>query len=162
MIIGIDDYTEKTELRKLKGAVADADRVQRWIRTKFNGARIRNLRNSEAKRDSIIKELQGLSTAQEIERDDPILIFYAGHGIEGNPPKEWHSTWDSPKIQMIAPWDYGRSDSSGRAVEGIPDFTLGFLLRKIADSKGNNIVRPSCSPIDAYVTESFQDRKSVV
>ncbi|RXW18477.1 hypothetical protein EST38_g7375 [Candolleomyces aberdarensis] len=138
LIIGIDDYTEKTGLPGLKGAVADADRVQRWISTRFHGAQIQTLRNSEAKRDAIIRALKDLSTNSAIEHDDPILIFYAGHGTEGDAPKEW--CWDSQKIQMIVPWDYGHSVDPGHTVvEGIPDCTLGALLRKLANEKGNNI-----------------------
>ncbi|KAJ2933868.1 hypothetical protein H1R20_g3229, partial [Candolleomyces eurysporus] len=138
LIIGIDDYTEKAGLPKLKGAVADADRVRHWISTRFHGAQIRSLRNSEAKRSAIIQALKDLSINSAIEHDDPILIFYAGHGTEGDAPKEW--CWDSQKIQMIVPWDYRHSVDSGRAVvEGIPDCTLGALLRKLANKKGNNI-----------------------
>jgi hypothetical protein len=144
LIIGIDDYTPETGLDKLRGAVRDADSIREWLLKDFNvpPSHIRDLRDKAATREAIIQALQDLSTDPWIQRDDPILIYYAGHGTEAPAPKQWR--WDSAKIQMIAPWNFrpDEPDSIKPAIHGIPDRTLGILLTKLAEKKGNNVVRP--------------------
>jgi hypothetical protein len=81
-----------------------------------------------------------LAADLRINRDDPILVFYAGHGGEVTTPKGWKV--DDPKVQMLLPHDYG-SNGDGRRVHGIPDKTIGALLSRIAEKKGDNIVRMS-------------------
>ncbi|KAJ2934575.1 hypothetical protein H1R20_g2531, partial [Candolleomyces eurysporus] len=147
LIIGIDNYLEKTGLDKLQGAVADADRIRNWLIDDFNvpASQIQDLRNENATRKAIIWALRDLSTNHKIQRDDPILIYYAGYGSEALAPKRWR--WASPRIQMIVPWDYKHPDGYDRVVWGIPDRTLGVLLGQIAESKGDNItvIFDSCS-----------------
>ncbi|KAJ2923933.1 hypothetical protein H1R20_g13173, partial [Candolleomyces eurysporus] len=137
--IGIDDYTPETGFSKLKGAVRDADRIRSWLTDDLNvpPPQIRDLRDKAATRNAIIKALEDLSTDSRIQRDDPILIYYAGHGTEAPAPKKWR--WDSPQIQMIAPWDFKHRDGASRITQGIPDRTLGVLLTRLAAEKGNNI-----------------------
>ncbi|KAJ2925983.1 hypothetical protein H1R20_g11114, partial [Candolleomyces eurysporus] len=139
LIIGIDDYTQEPEFRKLNGAVHDADSIRNWLIKDFNvpSSQIRDLRDKAATRKAIIEALEGLSTDSRIQRDDPILIYYAGHGTEAPAPKRWR--WDSLQIQMIVPWDFKHRDGPNRIIQGIPDRTLGALLTKIAESKGDNI-----------------------
>ncbi|RXW18479.1 hypothetical protein EST38_g7377 [Candolleomyces aberdarensis] len=141
LIIGIDDYTQEPEFRKLNGAVHDADSIRNWLIKDFNvpSSQIRDLRDKAATRKAIVEALEGLSTDSRIQRDDPILIYYAGHGTEAPAPKRWR--WDSLQIQMIVPWDFKHRDGPNRTIQGIPDRTLGALLTKIAESKGDNIVR---------------------
>ena len=143
LIIGIDDYKQKTGFHALKAAVRDADSIRNWLVGEFKvpASHIRDLRNKEATRKAIIEALVALSKDPNIQRDDPILIYYAGHGTEAPAPKQWR--WDSPKIQMIVPWDFKHPDGPGPGViEGIPDRTLGVLLTKLSKEKGDNIVRP--------------------
>ncbi|RXW18480.1 hypothetical protein EST38_g7376 [Candolleomyces aberdarensis] len=141
LIIGIDDYTPETGFIKLKGAVRDADNIRNWLVKDFNvpPSHIQHLRDNAATRKAIVEALEGLSTDPKIKRDDPILIYYAGHGTQARPPKQW--CWDSPNIQMIVPWNFKQSDTDGsdRIIHGIPDRTLSVLLTKLAKKKGNNI-----------------------
>ncbi|RXW15391.1 hypothetical protein EST38_g10463 [Candolleomyces aberdarensis] len=147
LIIGIDDYLENTGIDKLRGAVADADRIRNWLIDDFQVSpfQIRDLRNEKATRGAIIQALVDLSINPRIQHDDPILIYYAGYGSEALAPKRWR--WGSPRIQMIVPWDYKHPDGHDRVVWGIPDRTLGVLLDQMAKRKGNNItvVFDSCS-----------------
>ncbi|KAJ2921616.1 hypothetical protein H1R20_g15479, partial [Candolleomyces eurysporus] len=141
LIIGIDDYTPETGFIKLKGAVRDADSIRNWLIKDFNvpPSHIQYLRDNAATRKAIVEALEGLSTDPKIKRDDPILIYYAGHGTQARAPKQW--CWDSPNIQMIVPWNFKQSDtdSPDRITHGIPDRTLSVLLTKLAKKKGNNI-----------------------
>ncbi|KAF8752570.1 Caspase domain [Rhizoctonia solani] len=70
--------------------------------------------DEQAKRVNIIKALRDLARPDNgINRDDPILIYYAGHG--------------------------GEDTSKNTGVVPIPDFTIGVLIHRIAQEKGNNI-----------------------
>jgi hypothetical protein len=142
LTIGIDEYTPETGFNKLRGAVRDANSIRDWLLEDFSVplSHIRNLRDEAATRKAIIQALEELTTDPRIERDDPILIYYAGHGTEAPAPRQWH--WDSAKIQMIVPWDFKRPDGSNPTIQGIPDRTLGVLLSKLAEKKGNNVVCP--------------------
>ena len=142
LVIGIDAYdSDAPKLSPLKRAVADSDKIKDWLLNRLGvpESNIRTLQNGAATRSAIIQALKDLSTNVKIKRDDPILIYYAGHGSEAPAPKEWN--WDTDMIQMILPCDYGRKSESNRAVPAIPDRTLGVLISQIAQEKGNNIVR---------------------
>lgn len=102
---------------------------------------IRTLRNEEATRHEILASLSGLATSADIKHDDPILIFFAGHGTEAAPPDGWPAGGGlKPRIQMLCPYDFVPRTTDNENSQGIPDFTLAVLLDKIARSKGNNIV----------------------
>ncbi|KAJ2917516.1 hypothetical protein MD484_g2898, partial [Candolleomyces efflorescens] len=140
LVIGIDAYDSGApKLSPLKRAVADSDKIKDWLLNRLGvpESNIRTLQNGAATRSAIIQALKDLSTNVKIKRDDPILIYYAGHGSEAPAPKEWN--WDTDMIQMILPCDYGRKSESNRAVPAIPDRTLGVLISQIAQEKGNNI-----------------------
>jgi hypothetical protein len=141
LIIGIDAYDSAVESGPLKRAVADSNKIKDWLLNRLGvpETHIRVLQNAAATRSAIIQALKGLSTDAKIKRDDPILIYYAGHGSEADAPKEWN--WDTAQIQTILPCDYGLKGESNRVVQGIPDRTLGVLLSQIAQEKGDNIVR---------------------
>ncbi|RXW17048.1 hypothetical protein EST38_g8799 [Candolleomyces aberdarensis] len=129
LIIGINDYTHPTEkLRKLKGSVSDADAINQYLQIdlKVPPDQIVNLRNKEASRDKIIAALDDLRDNPRIQSQDPILIYYAGHG--GEIPS------DDGTIQTLVPVDYLHGKTSP-----IPDRTLAALINGIAKKHGNNI-----------------------
>ncbi|KAH6901435.1 hypothetical protein BKA70DRAFT_688362 [Coprinopsis sp. MPI-PUGE-AT-0042] len=115
--------------------------------------RIRSLRNEKATRSTILHELTDLITNPYIEENDPILIYFAGHGNLACTPVEW-TDWDhwaqapedigfrdqeSQWIQCLAPHDSRQPDGKGGIIHGIPDRTLGTIMHRIANAKGNNI-----------------------
>ena len=124
LIIGIDKYQAvKRPFLNLDGAVPDADLVQSYLQNHLGvpNSQIRNLRDSEATPAAILHEIDALTTDDRIQRGDPILIFYAGHGSK--------------------PHDYLCENEKGQKVHGIPDHTLSVLLGRLAFAKGDNIVR---------------------
>lgn len=100
---------------------------------------IRNLRDSQATRAAIIEALMELRQDPRINRGDPILIFFAGHGGSQKGPVEWECGGTGAMIQLLIPAD--ENTQSGGNTPGIPDYTIGVLLQRIHEEKGNNIVR---------------------
>ena len=142
LIIGINKYKAvKRPLLNLNGAVPDADLVQSYLQKHLGvpDFQIRNLRDSEATRAAILHEIYALTTDDRIQRGDPILIFYAGHGSTAPTPKGWES--GETTIQLLLPHDYLCENEKGQKVYGIPDHTFGVLLGRLASAKGDNIVR---------------------
>jgi uncharacterized caspase-like protein len=122
----------------LAGCVAD---VNDWLLFLQENLRISSdcivtLFNAEATRDNIVSKLRDLAEDEKINPGDPILIFFAGHGAVAPIPEGWHA--GGSHVQMLIPHDF---DPTGRDGPGLHDYTFNFLLRDIADKKGNNIVR---------------------
>ncbi|RXW17707.1 hypothetical protein EST38_g8147 [Candolleomyces aberdarensis] len=128
LIIGINDY-QHSDMRRLKGATRDADAVNNYLQTDLRvpGEQIINLRNGSATRGEIIAAFNGLRNNPRIKPNDPILIYFAGHGGEsGNS--------SAPKTQSLIPVDF-----SPKKVYPIPDRTVAALINGIAQKHGNNI-----------------------
>ena len=141
LIIGINEYKAvKRPFPNLDGAVPDADLVQSYLQKHLSvpNSQIRNLRDSEATRTAILHEINALTTDDRIQRGDPILIFYAGHGSIPTPKGRENG---GPTIQLLLPHDYLCKNENGQKVHGIPDHTLSVLLGRLASAKGDNIVR---------------------
>ena len=135
LVIGIDNYPQMP----LKGAVKDAEDIENLLINSWSvpPSRIKMLRNGDATKDCIIEELQALSTNKEIEKDDAILVYFAGHGSTCAPPEGWTS---SGRIEMICPVDISAEDAAEPRT-GIPDIVLNLLIGQLAVAKGDNIVR---------------------
>ncbi|KAI0345840.1 hypothetical protein BDW22DRAFT_1353447 [Trametopsis cervina] len=129
----------------LLGAAADADSVHDLLIQTFRvpSTNITNLRNHQATREEIIRVLEEIAEKKSIKKNDPILIYYAGHGASGRAPKSWANANEA--IQLLVPHDFsGRlmdepDARTADCVHGIPDRTLAALLDKISAKKGNNI-----------------------
>ncbi|QRV84737.1 ICE-like protease (caspase) p20 domain protein [Ceratobasidium sp. AG-Ba] len=136
LIIGINDYPK---LKHLAGAVADADDVAGFLLgLGVPPGQITNLRNQQATRHAIITAFRELTENPGICVNDPILIFYAGHGGLADAPESWkQSGYD--KIQVIFPYDYNTKPWFMSEVECIPDRTIQALLNNLAAAKGDNI-----------------------
>ncbi|KDR74399.1 hypothetical protein GALMADRAFT_269297 [Galerina marginata CBS 339.88] len=140
IVIGIDKYG-LDDISSLSGAVADARAVATYLQDRLGVHKdhIKLLLNESATRNVIIQELQRLAIDPRIQRGDPIVIFYAGHGSEASPPPEWEAGGLKATIQLTLPYDvYCKSGSE--IVMPIPDRTLGALIDAIAVEKANNIV----------------------
>ncbi|PVF96359.1 hypothetical protein CPB86DRAFT_816477 [Serendipita vermifera] len=103
-----------------------------YLRTYFPSSQIHSLHNQEATRSAIIQSFRNLISNSKIKPQDPILIFYAGHGGEATPPAHWDT--QGRKIQALVPYDY-RDDGTF-----ISDVGMGALLEELSSEKGNNIV----------------------
>ncbi|SJL06452.1 uncharacterized protein ARMOST_09789 [Armillaria ostoyae] len=139
LVIGIDKYFSD-RIRDLSGAVADADAVDAFLQEtlRIPKHQIKNLRNEEATRLTIETEIKDLGNNPAIKKDDPILIFYAGHGAEAKATLGWSSA--NGKIQMLVPYDFipSGSDDSERG-QGVLDMRLSYLLTDLAAKKSDNI-----------------------
>ncbi|KAH7323314.1 peptidase C14, caspase domain-containing protein, partial [Rhizoctonia solani] len=134
LLIGINAYKHFTQL---SGAVNDAESIYNFLRCDLSvpDSRITKLNNEQATRSSIINALEALSKDASINRFDPILIFYAGHGCEVDSPLANYRE----KAQCLVPWDLGDEGADGQRISPIPDYTIAALLNELATEKGNNI-----------------------
>jgi hypothetical protein len=151
LVIGIGKYALK-QFSDLPGAVPDANEVVNWLVTDLQVPRgqVSLMTDEAASRAGIISALEAFRFDNRIRQGDPIFIYYAGHGSGILPPENWESGGPGRKIQVLVPQDYAPE----RGIHGIPDHVLGWLLHRIAEKKGNNIVGTSqiyfqyfCSPI---------------
>lgn len=151
MIIAINLYDNVNSLR---GAVSDARAIRNYLEVQLNvpDDRIQMLLNQSASRSSILAAFARLRDDPYIDKGDPILVYYAGHGSEAifGPEKGYAKT--------LVPQDY--SNDPDNTIYPIPYSTIGALLTQIAASKGNNIVSHS-SPVDD-VTEAHRLQKTVI
>lgn len=165
LIIGINKYqnvwhseTNPEGYIPLGAAVPDANMVEDFfIQMGVPPGNIVSLRDEEATRENIIKELQALKDNGEIKKNEAsILIYFAGHGSRIAIPPEWvgwHAT--DGMIEMICPVDIGMAiPGSKKKVEGIPDRTVAAILNQLSMAKGDNIVSSS---VLEYVTVLSQD-----
>ncbi|QRV98784.1 ICE-like protease (caspase) p20 domain protein [Ceratobasidium sp. AG-Ba] len=139
LIIGVNAYAK---LRPLSGAVADANALEQLLTDELGvpSTQILNLRNDSASRSAIIEAFQSLQTDNRIRKDDPILIFFAGHGGLGEASDTWKKEYGYEMVQAIFPCDYDvEYAASGDAVSCIPDQTIKAMLNQLAALKGNNI-----------------------
>lgn len=136
-MIGINNYQTQ---RKLKGAVSDADAFATYLSKDLQvpEGRIMNLRDDRATRVEIIKAFKSLQTNTTIQYNDPIVIYYAGHGASIPAPVGWEV--GKANIEALVPQDVGLNDSCGSLIPPIPDRTVSALLSDLARSKGDNIV----------------------
>ena len=129
------------------GAVHDADDMLSYLQVCLGvpSSQIRNLRDSEATRAAIIREIEAFSLNDEITKGDAILIYYAGHGGSAVTPKGW-AGGSTGKIELLIPYDYSSSLEGGNHNLGIPDRVMGSCLSRLASKKGDNIVRQNFYP----------------
>ena len=102
MLIGIDTYPH---VGPLAGCVNDCDAVKAWLERSFDDVHLVILTNDQATRAKILTALGNLAKDQDIQENDPILIFYSGHGAEVKPLEEWKLP-SKRKIQMLIPYDF--------------------------------------------------------
>ncbi|KAH6909161.1 caspase domain-containing protein [Coprinopsis sp. MPI-PUGE-AT-0042] len=129
IIIGINNY-EDASLSKLSRSVPDAEAINEYLQTdlKVPSNQIIVLCNKEASRANILDAFEKMKRDTRIQKDDPILIYYAGHASELT-----RETGDP--IQVIFPQDYNQESE----VKAIPDCKIVALLDDLAETHGNNI-----------------------
>ena len=137
LVIGIGKYAFK-QFSTLPGAVPDANEVFKWLVTDLQVPRnqVSLITDEAASHAGIVSALEAFRSDDRIHEGDPIFIYYAGHGSGIPSPEGWESGGPGRKIQILVPQDY----SPEYGIHGIPDHVLGWLIHRIAEKKGNNIV----------------------
>ena len=157
-MIGISNYSNSSkygkEFTNLHGAVADADAIHNYLLG--NGVPSDNIWNfrspdegsipptEQATWVNIMKALSDLKTCN-IKKNEPILIYFAGHGGQTTAPEGWPS--EEGKIQYLLPQDACTSDQ-GEIINIIPDYVIADRLAELATTKGNNIVCPGTTLLE--------------
>ncbi|KAI0339805.1 hypothetical protein BDW22DRAFT_1360822 [Trametopsis cervina] len=139
LIIGIDEY-KSGNVWNLESCVDDAQNIRRWL---TNGLHVpRNqvclLINSQATKRAIEDNFMShLVNNADIDKDDAIIIYFAGHGSSVHSPRGWYN--DGMKaVDVLCPYDHDCKSAEGR-VAGISDRSFHAMLRDLAQVKGNNI-----------------------
>ncbi|KAJ7646489.1 hypothetical protein FB45DRAFT_734939, partial [Roridomyces roridus] len=146
-IIGINEYFSSDYLFPLQGAVNDAKEFERYLldprEQRGLGVPPSNivvLLDEQATRANI------LATFQSHFIDNPdipdkgnaaMIFFYAGHGCRANAP--YNMINRDGLVEAICPVDQRTWNAEGNYVYAIPDYVLGWLLKELAEKKGNNI-----------------------
>ena len=106
-------------------------------------ANVCTLTDENATREAILSSFQNhLIENPLIEKGDPIIFFFAGHGSRVKAPEEWETS--DGKIETICPYDEGTQEKDKITVTGIDSMKINGLFRTLAGEKGNNIVGPLC------------------
>jgi len=144
LVIGINRYQD-AHFPNLASAVNDADKFQQFLVESLGVSppNIVNLRDDGATRVAIIGAIKSLITNPNIQKDDPIIIYFAGHGGRVSKPKEWSNWYTSgPQIEIMCPSDMSHTTEGEDCIVGIPDRTISALLHELSLAKGDNIVSP--------------------
>lgn len=152
LVVAIDRY--KSPKDNLTGCRNDGKRFINFL-TGVLGvplAQIVFLADEEATQEEILKQFeQFLIGNADIQRDDAIIFFFAGHGSRLDAPPGWVA--DSDKIEILCPHDVQTIDANGKELWGISDRAIDELMRRLAFAKGDNIVCLSFSFIFVVLTE---------
>ena len=156
LIIGIDSYPGLRNKVYLEGACNDARNIHEWLsQDVLAGTDNRNvilLLDKKATWEAIIENLRVLTSNNNIQPSDPILIYYAGHGSVAKTPPNWRykgmgghgESSTQSLIEVLLPHDVYTPHwaPQEQQVQPIPDTTINRLLRELAQ-KSDNIVRLS-------------------
>ncbi|MBW4670306.1 MAG: caspase family protein [Cyanomargarita calcarea GSE-NOS-MK-12-04C] len=129
LLIGIDEYLH---IKNLSGCINDVEAIRIYLMNQLGVPenQIRTLTNEAATRANILQAFEEfLIDNSDIQPESQIFFHYSGHGSQMPNPKE-----PDGQNETLVP-----HDSRGPEVYDIPDKTIGALLDKLAESKGNNI-----------------------
>ncbi|KAF8813856.1 hypothetical protein BYT27DRAFT_7157812 [Phlegmacium glaucopus] len=141
LVIGIDDY-KSGNIWNLHSCVEDAKRMKRWLIDGLNVPKdqIRLLLNSQATKQTIEDSfMEHLVNNAAIEKDDAIIVYFAGHGSSLVAPRDWFQEADNTaEVQVICPYDHDTTTTQGR-IAGISERSLHALIDDVSSTKGNNV-----------------------
>lgn len=129
LVIGISQYSDGSP-RDLPAAIKDVFSMKNLL-SKARVHEPRCLIDQGATTSAIRHELERIATDDAIEKDDPILIYFAGHGAKDE---------DIPGAHVLCPYDFNRMKDGIPIHKGISDAELASFINVIASKKGNNIV----------------------
>lgn len=130
--------------------MADANAVYNFLRKELMvlERNVHCLQDTVATRKNIIEEIKSFGSNVDILRNDPIFIYYAGHGATSkakiSTPND-KTSLRSQEFEVIVPYDINLAEDcvpeSELPTTGIADYEIRRLLNEVAKEKGNNIVR---------------------
>lgn len=129
LVIGISKYS-RGRPRDLHGVTEDVSLMKDFL-LKAGHHKPLELLDERATASAIRRELEGIAKNNTIEKDDPILIYFAGHGAKDE---------NMPGARVLCPYDFNRMENGTPIQEGISDAELASFINAIALRKGNNIV----------------------
>ncbi|PBK63120.1 hypothetical protein ARMSODRAFT_846101, partial [Armillaria solidipes] len=161
VLVGIDGYSSYP----LRGCVADAlamkqylvedllvpeDRVQSLLGSMNHRDTSQTDVSSIPSRENILSVLLSLITNPDIERGDPIIIFFAGHGSryalsdydddeDSDFDEELEDGRSHKFVEAVCPIDRNTLDSRGALIPDISDRELNIILSQISRTKGHRI-----------------------
>ena len=92
-----------------------------------------HLKNEKASRCAILDAFDcHFVHNHRINKGDAIILYFAGHGGRQRAPESWVA--EQNMVEVLCPHDV-------KLGNGIPDYTLAGLLRRLQYEKGDNIVR---------------------
>jgi peptidoglycan/xylan/chitin deacetylase (PgdA/CDA1 family)/uncharacterized caspase-like protein len=109
VVIGIDNYLKWP---KLHYAVNDANGIKEILQRKyhFKQDHVISLTNEEATREKILSVLgDTLSNPKEVQKDDRVFIFFAGHGVTRKLPS-------GRDLGYIVPYDADSENFQGQSI----------------------------------------------
>ena len=112
--------------------------MDEYLRTDIRvpATQIVDLRDNNATRDGILRELRALSEHADIRKGCHVLVFYAGYGAAADAPEGWDA--EGKKISTIMPHDGLVNPNNGGRVHPIPDRTMNALLRNLSERVGED------------------------
>ncbi|KAJ7856135.1 caspase domain-containing protein [Mycena leptocephala] len=151
LIIGIDQYSAD-DLPDLDGAVNDAKEFKKFLAAPREAPKsderglgvpetqIKLLVNKQATRAAILSAFEThLLRNRSITQHDTMIFYFAGHGSRTEAPRnKLAEVAPDRKLEVICPADERTRDAAGY-VHAIPDYILGWLLRRLAHKKGPHI-----------------------
>lgn len=140
LVVAIDKYKGPV-YDNLRGCRNDGERFIKFLTGVLGvpSSQIAFLADEKATKGEILKKFdQFLIRNAEIQRDDAIVFFFAGHGCRPDAPAGWVT--EGNKIETLCPHDVNTIGDDGEEIWGIPDRAIDALMRKLAFEKGDNIV----------------------
>jgi hypothetical protein len=148
LLVGIQHY-QYDLLEEVPGAGKDVENFRNYLLHDLQvpPSHIYTLCDGEATRQAILHAFQQhLVDNPAIGVGDPLIFHFSGHGTRGPAPQSWPMSWRAREdadhmLEMIVPYDAVGDPRVGRdsRPSGIPDRTLGALLRRAAERHGRNI-----------------------
>jgi uncharacterized caspase-like protein len=137
----------------LDGAVNDAKEFKKFLAAPREAPKsderglgvpetqIKLLVNKQATRAAILSAFEThLLRNRSITQHDTMIFYFAGHGSRTEAPRnKLAEVAPDRKLEVICPADERTRDAAGY-VHAIPDYILGWLLRRLAHKKGPHIV----------------------
>ncbi|KAJ6614145.1 caspase domain-containing protein [Mycena sp. CBHHK59/15] len=147
LIICIDIYKNTDEFRNLQGCVNDAQAFRSFLLDTRESrglqvpeSNIEFLENEGATRAGILEKFKShfLNNPDIPDKGEATMIlFFAGHGSRVEATD--NLLLSDGKVETICPSDERTLDADGNYVHGIPDYVLGWMLKRLAEKKGGNI-----------------------